>query len=119
MKKLVLDHTQRLNLHVLMGQQRANLDDMRLLWKMQDRIAVSDEEKKAIGFQVVSQPNGMQQTFWDQAKVSAQEYTFSKEEYDRLARVVKEWQPGFLPSGDRLWLEPLLDQLDRNGQPAQ
>lgn len=110
--KLVLDHTQRLNLHALMGAQRATLDDMRMMWKLQDRIALSDGEKARINYKV-QQVNGMQQVNWDQAaSLPAQEYDFSEAEFQRLSRMLKEWQPGYLIGADRQWLEPLLAQLE-------
>jgi len=46
--KLVLDDTQRLNLHALMGAQRCSVDDVRFWWKLQDRIDLSDKELEAI-----------------------------------------------------------------------
>lgn len=109
--KLNLDQTQRLNLHALMGAQRAALDDLRMLWKLQDRIELSAEEKKMIGYKVQT-VNGMQQVQWDMAKIlPAAEYEFSDAEFARIARMLKEWQQGFA-SADRLWLEPLMAQLD-------
>lgn len=113
--KLSLDHTQRLNLHALMGAQRANLDDLRLLWKLQDRIDLSAREKAAIHYHV-QQVNGMQQVMWDMTKeLPREEYEFSDQEFARLSRMLKEWQPGFLIGADRQWLEPLMAQLDGYG----
>lgn len=110
--KLNLDHTQRLNLHALMGAQRASLDDLRMLWKLQDRIDLSAKEKAAIGYRV-QQVNGMQQALWDMQKsLPPMEYEFSEQEFARISRMLKEWQPGFLIGGDRQWLEPLMSQLD-------
>ena|SRR6516225_2073062 len=114
--KLILDHTQRLNLHALIGSQRANVDDTRLWWKVQDRIDLSDAEKQAIGFKV-QQVNGMQQVGWDMNKtLPPTEYEFNAEEFGKISKALKEWQPGFLIQADRQWLEPLLEQLE-NGQP--
>lgn len=110
--KLSLDHTQRLNLHALMGAQRANLDDLRMLWKLQDRIDLSAREKAAINYRV-QQVNGMQQVMWDMTKeLPPEEYEFNEQEFARISRMLKEWQPGFLIGADRQWLEPLMAQLD-------
>lgn len=38
--KLTLDHTQRLNLHALLGVQRADVGSIRAIWSIQDRIAL-------------------------------------------------------------------------------
>lgn len=114
--KLTLDHTQRLNLHALVGAQRANVDDMRLWWKVQDRIDLSLEERKAINFRV-QQVNGMQQVGWDpNAQLPPAEYEFSPDEFSKISKMIQEWQPGFMIQADRIWLEPLLAQLE-NGQP--
>lgn len=114
--KLTLDYTQRLNIHALMGAQRVNVDDLRMFWRLQDRINLSDEERQAIGYRI-EQVNGNAQPTWNlNAQLPAVEYDFPQAEFDRIAKMVKEWQPGYLPSMDRRWLEPLLDQLSSNGQ---
>ena len=46
--KLTLDYTQRLNLHALLGAQRADVGSIRAIWKIQDKIALVAEEEKAI-----------------------------------------------------------------------
>ena len=46
--KLTLDHTQRLNLHALLGAQRADVGSIRAIWAIQDRIALDSDEEKAI-----------------------------------------------------------------------
>lgn len=110
--KLLLDHTQRLNLHALMGAQRATLDDLRLLWKLQDRIELSAQEKTSINYRI-QQVNGMQQVMWDTSKaLPPAEYEFSDPEFARIQKMMREWQPGFLIGADRQWLEPLMAQLD-------
>jgi hypothetical protein len=110
--KLSLDYTQRLNLHALMGAQRASVDDLRMLWKLQDRIDLSTREKTAINYRV-QLVNGMQQVQWDVTKsLPIEEYEFNEQESARLTKILKEWQPGFLIGADRQWLEPLLAQID-------
>ena len=46
--KLTLDHTQRLNLHALLGAQRADVGSIRAIWAIQDRIALDADEEKAV-----------------------------------------------------------------------
>ena len=46
--KLTLDHTQRLNLHALLGAQRADVGCIRSIWSIQDRIALDADEEKAV-----------------------------------------------------------------------
>lgn len=108
--KLTLDESQRLNLHTILGGQRGTVDDIRLCWRIQDRIALSEEDKQRIAF-TVTQSNGNQMASWDVRMMHANEYDFPPEESARIARAMKEWQPGF-GAYDRTWLEPLLAQLD-------
>ena len=42
--KLPLAHAQRLNLHALLGAQRANVGPIRASWAIQDRIALDADE---------------------------------------------------------------------------
>jgi hypothetical protein len=44
--KLTLDHTQRLNLHALLGAQRADVGSIRAIWAMamQDKITLTADE---------------------------------------------------------------------------
>jgi hypothetical protein len=116
---LMLDHQQRLNLHGLMGAQRVSLDEMRMFWKMQDRIDLSDEEKIAVGYRT-ELLNGQERVIWDVTKkLEAKGYEFSDAEITRIRKVVEEW-PYFMTSTDRAWVEPLLAQLppgSENGHP--
>jgi hypothetical protein len=119
MPTLTLDYTQRLNLHALMGAQRASVDELRTFWRLQDQIELTPEEKEAIGYKTV-QANGQVQVQWDVGKdLPARTYEFKDEEFQRLGRMVREWQPGFLIGADRVWIEPLLAQLDGAGQQGQ
>jgi hypothetical protein len=113
--QLMLNHTQRLNLHALMGAQRASVDELRIWWRLQDRIELSLEEKVSIEFKVktVETVNGpVEQPHWriDKA-MELRPFDFAEEEFRRLEKLVKEWQPGFLTTSDRGWLEPLLAQF--------
>jgi hypothetical protein len=111
--KLMLDHTQRLNLHALMGQQRANVDEVRIWWRLQDQIDLTAEEKEQINYRI-GKIGEMEQPMWDVGKsLKPRAFEFSEDESKRIERIVKEWQPGFLIAGDRRWLEPLLTQLEK------
>lgn len=117
--KLFLDYTQRLNLHALMGAQRATLDDLRIFWRLQDRLDLAAEEKAAIDYKVIQQPNGQAQVQWDPEKAQVtREYEFEDADLQRLARMLKEWQPGFMIGADRRWIEPLMKQFDSIGPPS-
>lgn len=109
--QLMLDESQRLNLHFVIGQQRGPVDDIRLCWRIQDKIALSDAEKNAIGYTLTTN-NGNTGIFWDTRLVKPAAYDFTGEELARVTKAVKEWQPGYL-ANDRQWLEPLLAQLEQ------
>lgn len=110
--KLILDYTQRLNLHALLGAQRANCDELRMFWRLQDLLELSVDEKHAIEYHSVMQ-NGQAAVQWNATKdLPTREYDLQEAEFQRVAKVVKEWQPGFLIGADRRWIEPLLAQLE-------
>src|SRR5215471_1082181 len=115
--RLALDYTQRLNLHALMGAQRASVDELRMFWRLQDMINLTPEERDAIGYKT-SQVGGQVQVQWDSGKnLPVQEYEFKDDEFQRLSKMVREGQSGFLIGADRIWLEPLLAQFDGGGMP--
>ena len=100
-----------------MGAQRASLDDLRMLWRLQDRIGLTDDEKTAINYRT-QRVNGMEQVMWDTDRyLPLVTYELAENEFARISKMLKEWQPGFLISADRLWLEPLMVQLEteKNG----
>jgi hypothetical protein len=45
---LNLDHQQRLNIISLLGAQRTNVGEMRMFWKIIDRLELDQEEKDTI-----------------------------------------------------------------------
>jgi hypothetical protein len=111
--KLSLDHTQRLNLHALMGAQRTTVDEVRMWWRLQDMIDLNEAERKQINYRIETL-GGMQQPTWDvDKKLASREFELTDDEFKKLERIIKEWQSGFFASADRRWLEPLLVQLDR------
>jgi hypothetical protein len=107
---LFLDHQQRLNLIALLGAQRANVAEMRMFWKMQDRLELTDEEKEAIEYRIASQ-NGVEIPSWNQAKtLPVKGFDFSEAETTRIQKCIDDW-PQFFTATDRKWLEPILEQL--------
>lgn len=107
--KLALDCTQRLNVHAVLGAQRGSVDDVRAIWKLQDKIDLTAEEKKKINYRTLS-VNGMQQVLWDLIEAPLKEYELTADEFGRINRAIQEF-PGASGS-DRRWLEPLLAQLE-------
>lgn len=107
---LSLDYTQRLNLIVLMGLLECNVGETRAVWKLQDKLALTDEEKQAIGY-FVQANNGNEVHGWDMSKTQPlKEYDLADSDIARIQRAVLQF-PRHRVAQARPWLEPLLTQL--------
>src|SRR5450759_895598 len=87
--KLTLDHTQRLNLHALLGAQRADVGSIRAIWAVQDKLALDGDEEKAIDLkrELVS---GQERTVWNPAlSIPAQDFEFSDPEVARIKAAIQ------------------------------
>ena len=107
---LTLTHTQRLNLHALLGAQRADVGSIRAIWKLQDSLALDAAEEKAIELkrEVVG---GQERVQWNSAlSIPPKEFEFSDSEVPRL-RAALETCDSFGAATDRSWLEPLTEML--------
>ena len=105
--KLTLDHTQRLNLHALLGAQRADVGSIRAIWAVQDRIALDADEEKAVDLkrEIVA---GQERVVWNPAlSIPAKEFVFTDPEVARIKSALQTWD-GYGATSDRRWLEPLL-----------
>jgi hypothetical protein len=105
--KLTLDHTQRLNLHALLGAQRTDVGSIRAIWAIQDRLALDGEEEKAIELkrEIVS---GQERVVWNPVlSTPAKTFDFSDAETARIRIALQMWTDYGVTS-DRQWLEPLL-----------
>ncbi len=105
--KLTLDHTQRLNLHALLGAQRADVGSIRAIWAIQDRIALDADEEKALELkrEMVA---GQERVVWNPAlAIPAREFDFSGPEIARIKAAIETWA-AYGAATDRRWLEPLV-----------
>ena len=108
--KLTLDHTQRLNLHALLGAQRADVGSIRAIWAVQDRLTLNDNEEKAIELKR-ELVNGQERTVWNPAlSLAAKEIEFPEAEATRIRTALQAWE-SYAAGTDRRWLQPLLDVL--------
>jgi hypothetical protein len=108
--KLMLDHTQRLNLHALPGAQRADVGSIRAIWAIQDRIALDADEEKSVELkrEVVA---GQERVIWNPAlSIPAKEFEFTEAEVARIRAALQTWD-SYGVAADRRWLQPLLDLL--------
>ena len=105
--KLKLDHTQRLNLHALLGAQRADVGSIRAIWAIQDRIALDADEEKAIDLKRQTSA-GREQVMWDPDRsLPIKELEFNDSEVARIKVAIQTWD-AYSATADRRWLEPLL-----------
>jgi hypothetical protein len=108
--KLTLDHTQRLNLHALLGAQRADVGSIRAIWVVQDRLALDAGEEKRIDLkrEIV---NGQERTVWNPAlSIQPKEFEFPDAEIARIKTAIETWG-NYGAAPDRRWLEPLIEAL--------
>ncbi|MBZ5596024.1 MAG: hypothetical protein LAP39_27595 [Acidobacteriia bacterium] len=108
--KLTLDHTQRLNLHALLGAQRADVGSIRAIWAVQDKLALDATEEKSIELkrEIV---NGTERTVWNPSlSVPAKEFDFADSELVRIKTAMEMWD-AYSAAADRRWLEPLIEAL--------
>src|ERR1035437_3607070 len=98
--KLTLDHTQRLNLHALLGAQRADVGSIRTIWAVQDRIALDAEEEKALELKRET-PSGQERVVWNAARsIPAKKFEFTAGEVVRIKAAIETWD-GYAAATDR------------------
>ena len=108
--KLTLDHTQRLNLHALLGAQQADVGSIRAIWAVQDKIALDAEEERTLAV-TREVTNGLERVVWNPVlTIPAREFELVDAEMSRLKAALATWD-SYAAGGDRRWLEPLLDAL--------
>ncbi len=115
--KLTLDHTQRLNLHALLGAQRADVGSIRAIWSVQDRIALDADEEMAVEVkrEMIA---GQERVVWNPAlSLAAKDFEFSDPEVARIKVAIETWD-SYGANADRRWLQPLVETLF-SAQPQQ
>ena len=108
--KLTLDHTQRLNLHALLGAQRADVGSIRAIWNVQDRIALDADEEKTVELkrEMVA---GQERVVWNPAlSLPAKAFEFTDPEVARIKAALQTWD-SYCANADRRWLHPLVETL--------
>jgi hypothetical protein len=111
---LRLDHTQRLNLHALLGAQRGDVAAIRAFWAIQDRIGLDAEEEKAIGLKREFAA-GQDRVVWNPASaLSPKQFDFGDTEVARIRAALETWV-SYGVNADRRWLEPLLEAIVTTG----
>lgn len=107
---LTLDHTQRLNLHALLGAQRADVGSIRAIWAVQDKLALDADEEELVELKR-ELVNGTERTVWNPAlALAAKEFEFPEAEAARIRTALQEWE-SYAAGTDRRWLQPLIEAL--------
>ena len=108
--KLTLDHTQRLNLHALLGAQRADVAGIRAIWTIQDKIALDADEEKAI--ELKREAAGVpERVLWNPSlSLPTKDFEFTDAEIARIKAAIETWG-NYGVALDRAWLEPLIEML--------
>jgi hypothetical protein len=108
--KLTLDHTQRLNLHALLGAQRADVGSIRAIWVVQDKLALDAGQENAIELKR-ELVNGQERTVWNSSlSIPAEDFEFSDVETARIKAALQTWD-SYGANADRRWLAPLIEVL--------
>ncbi len=108
--KLELSHTQRINLHALLGAQRGDVATIRSLWALQDRLALTPDEEETLELKREF-AGGHERVLWNPAlSTPSKSIDFSDSEIARMRVALEGWD-GYGVAADRLWLEPLLKSI--------
>lgn len=112
--KVNLDHAQRLNLHALLGAQCVDVGAIRGIWALQDRLALTTEEEKAIELRREF-INGQERVLWNPAlNLQPTEFDLSEVEVSRIKAALQSWA-SYAVGTDRRWLQPLLSVIFETG----
>jgi len=111
---LTLDHTQRLNLHALLGAQRADVGSIRAIWAIQDRIDLDTDEEKAIELKREMIADRERVVCNPALSLPSKEFEFSDQELARIKAAIQTWD-SYGVNVDRHWLQPLVSALFPTG----
>ena len=114
--KLTLDHTQRLNLHALLGAQRADVGSIRAIWALQDKLALDADEEQAVQLKR-EMCAGQERTVWNPSlSIPNKDFELTDVEVSRIKAAIETWD-AYSAAADRRWLEPLLTSISEKPQP--
>jgi hypothetical protein len=87
--KLTLDHTQRLNLHALLGAQRAEVGSIRAIWAIHDRLTLDADEEKAVELKR-EMAAGQGRAAWNPAlSIPTKDFEFTDPEVARIKAAIQ------------------------------
>jgi hypothetical protein len=104
---LTLDHIQRLNPCALLGAQRGDVATVHALWALQDKLALSPDEEKAVELkrEVVASQDRVS---WNPGLATpVKQIELTGPEVARVKAAVETWD-SYGAAADRRWLEPMI-----------
>lgn len=112
MTTLRLDVPQRMNIINMLDNVECH--GRREVWavcRLQEHLQLSDEEREAVGWQKVVQPDGREYQVWqlNPAAREVKDYEVGDDDLQRLCRAVDQFR--MVPGRDRMWYESLVRQL--------
>lgn len=107
---LSLDHRQRLNLILVLGEYDVQGRELHAVWHLLDSLDLDAAEKETVELREQT-INGQIARWWNDSKsIPLKSFDLSEADVDRLRKAIDEF-PRFKGSRDRGWLEPLQAQL--------
>lgn len=112
MTTLQLDVPQRMNIVFMLDNLECpGRREVYAVCRLQEQLQLSDEEREAVGYQRIVQPNGQIYQAWqvNSASQAIKDYDVSDDDIQRLCRAIDQFR--MVPMRDRMWYEPLIKQL--------
>ena len=101
--QLTLDHTQRLNLHALLGAQRADVGSFARSGQSRIASLLDADEEEAVELKR-EMVGGQEVVVWNRAlSIPARDFEFTDPEVARIKAALQTWD-GYGATADRRWL---------------
>jgi hypothetical protein len=109
--QLTLDHTQRLNLLVMLDALECQgRREAFAICRLQEKLELSDQEREAIGWRKIKAEDGREVMLWNNnGSCAAREYDLAEDDIARICHAVDKF-PVVL-GRDKNWWLPLTAQL--------
>jgi hypothetical protein len=113
---LTLDHTQRLNLVVILdGLECQGRREAFAVCRLQEKLDLNEEERIQIDWRKQKSPDGRDYVLWNAQKVlPVREYDFPQDDVERICRALDKY-PVVL-ARDKSWYLPLTMQLPEKSE---
>lgn len=112
MTTLQLDVPQRMNIVAMLDSLECHgRREVFAVCRLQEHFQLSDEEREAVGWQKILQPDGREYQVWqlNPAARVLKDYEISDDDLKRLCNAVDQFR--MVPGRDRMWYDGLVKQL--------